>query len=381
MMTIVLTLVAIAAVVLMIRSELRAKRFSQAADAAARTAQGVAEIAQTMKGELSTLTSELRGRYDALSAEGQSRTREAQKQSDVYKDLTAKWDERVASINEALTKLSVDATQRVSEMAMTLKPIVSIFRSPQAAGIEFGEAELEMLLKHHLGESLYLRKPRQLAVGQDVVDFAMKLPDCLVPIDSKFPSASYRAWVEASGEEAKAAWRSFRDQLLKQMVTTAKYIKPDVGTTDYALLFVPSDVIYQQAFLTQRIYDQDNPIPQRALELQVFGCSTQTLLPMFGLIRLGLRNFKIAEDVKGIRSQIEQLDVIAKTFGEDWKVLRGHVSQLANHVDKLSGERGSFARLGEAIKRLHGHAPSAVVPNESTTRLDPELFATLERPE
>ena len=341
-----------ALLVLWLRSEAKTR-------ATAQTAQATAEAAQAIKEELGKLAAELRGRYDQLISEKQVRVGEVEQEREAYKELTAKWSERVSSINEALSRLSDDAAQKVGEMANALKPIVSIFRSPQAAGIEFGEAELELLLKTHLGESLYLRKPRMLAVGQDVVDFAVKLPECLVPIDSKFPSASYRAWIDASGEEAKAAWRAFRDQLLKQMATTAKYIKPDAGTTDYALLFVPSDVIYQQAFLTQRVYDQENPIPQRALELQVFGCSTQTLLPIFGLIRLGLRNFKIAEDVKGIRSQIEQVEVIGKAFSEDWKVLKGHVDQLAKHVDKLSGDRGSVSRLGESIRRLSGpvHAP------------------------
>ncbi len=313
--------------------------------------------------ELKTLTAELKGRYDALMTQTQAQMGQTQQERDAYRELSAKWSERVASINDSLSKLSLDATQKVGDMTSMLKPIISIFRSPQAAGIEFGEAELELLLRNHLGEGLYLRKPQQLAVGREMVDFAIKLPDCLVPIDSKFPSASYRAWVDAATpDEAKAAWRAFRDQMLKQMAEAAKYIKPDAGTTDYALLFVPSDVIYQQAFLTQRVYEQENPIPRRAMELQVFGCSPQTLLPMFGLIRLGLRNLKIAEDVKGIRSQIEQLDVVFKVFGDDWKTLRGHVDQLAKHVDKLSGERGSVLRLNEVIKKLSGPARALPAP-------------------
>ncbi len=240
--------------------------------------------------------SEIKGGYAAIAAEHQGRTAEAERQREGYRDLLGQWTERINSINESLTRIDKEAVSRVEDMAGMLRPIISIFRSPQAAGIEFGEAELEMLLRTHLGEGLYVVKPRNLAVGQEVVDFALRLPDCMVPIDSKFPSASYRVWVEAEDETAgKAAWRAFRDEVLRQMEATAKYIKPDSGTTDYAMLFMPSDVIYQQAFLTQRMYDQDNPIPRRSQELQVFGCSPQSLMPMFGLIRLGLRNLKIAE--------------------------------------------------------------------------------------
>ena len=368
-MTLLLVLLAIVCVALFFLLLDERKRRSQA-----QTTQD-----QTTKEELQQLISELRGERSALATAKQAEIHDLEGKHDAYKDLTARWKEQVASIDKSLITLSKEATQKVEDMASQLKPIVSIFRSPQVAGIEFGEAELEMLLKTHLGEGLYLRKPRQLGLGQDVVDFAIKLPDCLVPIDSKFPSLQYRAWVEAPPEqaEAKVAWRAFRDQLIKQMEMTSKYIKPDAGTTDYALIFVPSDVIYQQAFLTQRVYDQENPIPQRSLQLQVFGCSPQTLMPIFGLIRLGLRNLKIAEDVKGIRAQIDELNnVFFKGFMEsDWKILRGHVKQLSDHVDKLASEKGSVSRISESVRKLanlsHEHeteakpAPSSPTPDSA----------------
>lgn len=333
--------------------------------------------------ELQKLISELRGELNALSTAKQAQLQTLEEKHGAYQSLATQWNERIASIDKSLTSLREDASQKVEDLASQLKPIVSIFRSPQVAGIEFGEAELEMLLKTHLGEGLYIRKPRQLGLGQDVVDFAIKLPDCLVPIDSKFPSLQYRAWVEAPPEqsEAKAAWRAFRDQMVKQMETTAKYIKPDAGTTDYALIFVPSDVIYQQAFLTQRVYEQENPIPQRSQQLQVFGCSPQTLMPMFGLIRLGLRNLKIAEDVKGIRAQIDELNnVFFKSFlDSDWKTLRLHVRQLSDHVDKLASEKGSVSRISESIRKLtnlsHEHESEAKPAPASPTPESAEWLA------
>ncbi len=307
------------------------------------------------RAELERWGSELKGRYETILTERQRQADEVAREREVYKTLLVTWSERISAINESLSRIDQQAVETVGDLAGVLKPIASIFRSPQAAGIEFGETTLELLLKSRLGASLYVRKPRLLAVGQEVVDFALTLPGCLIPIDSKFPSASYRAWVEASSEvEAKGAWRTFRDQILEQLAQTAKYIKPDAGTADYALLFVPSDVIYQQAFLTTALYGQTNPIPSRSQELQVFGCSTQTLMPYLGLIRLGLRNLKIAEDIKGVRGEIEQLDVVWRTFSGDWDILRRHVDQLAKHVERLSSGRGAVAQLGERVTRLSG---------------------------
>ncbi|HEX9780277.1 MAG TPA: DNA recombination protein RmuC [bacterium] len=320
---------------------------------------------EATKQELRELLAKLEGRFDSILSERQTGQQALERQRQADREQLAVWKEQLGAIADSMKRLEDSAMGSVDDMTNTLKPIVSIFRSPQAAGIEFGEAELELLLRTHLGEGLYLRKPQHLAVGQDVVDFAVQLPDCLIPIDSKFPSASYRSWVEAPPEEAKAAWRTFRDELLRQMQATAKYIRPEAGTSDYALIFLPSDVIYQQAFLTQRILEQDNPIPRRAQELKVFGCSPQTLMPYMGLIRLGLRNFKIAEDVKAIRSQIEQLDVVFRLFGQDWEVLRGHLDRLVKHVERLSGGRGSYGRMQEAVRKLTEHdAPATTEPRE-----------------
>jgi len=143
---------------------------------------------------------------------------------------------------------------------------------------------------------------------------------------------------------------------------------------------VPSDVIYQQAFLAKTLYGQENPIPQRSQELQVFGCSTQTLMPYLGLIRLGLRNLKIADDVKGIHRQIEQLDVVFKTFSGDWETLRGHVDRLAKHVDRLSAGRGSISALGDAVKKLSGptiHEEMTMASPADELTASPTLFEEL----
>ena len=102
---------------LLIRSERRNRTLGQTAEAAAQTL----DSART---ELSELTAQLRGRLDAMLTERQLQLKDVEKEREVYKELTAKWSERVSSINDALARLSDDATQKVEEMVSTLKPIV-----------------------------------------------------------------------------------------------------------------------------------------------------------------------------------------------------------------------------------------------------------------
>ena len=315
------------------------------------------------------LASKLEGKHEAIVLEKDRIISSTQTTNDSYATWTREYEQRVKRIDDSLDSISKQAVSEVKNMAGVIQPVVAMFKTPQIAGIQYAEAELELLLKTHLGDGLYQRKPQHLAVGSESVDFIIRLPDCVIPIDSKFPEAVYRAWTDAKDEaEAKPRWRSFRDAMQKQLEATAKYIRPQVGTTDYALLFVPSDVIWQQAFLVSRWYGEDNPLPRRCQELRVFGCSAQSLMPYIGLLRLGLRNLKVAEDVKAVRQQIDQLKTTFGRFMGDWSTLRGHLDRAHTASLGVEGAKGSLSAMQRDVDQLTAHD---VGNSETPNRLAP----------
>ncbi len=316
---------------------------------------------------LQDLKSQIAGEHSAVVSEKDRMISSASSVTQKLIDWATVSAERVTTINTSLTSISQQAVEEVKKMSGVIQPVIAMFKTPQTAGVQFAEAELEVLLKTHLGDSLYERKPSWLAVGSEAVDFIIKLPDCVIPIDSKFPEAVYRSWIDVQdGEgEAKVRWRKFRDAVLQQLEITSKYIRPEASTTDYALLFLPSDVIWEQAFLVSRWYGEDNPIPRRSQELRVFGCSAQTLMPYIGLLRLGLRNLKVAEDVKAVRQQIDQLKTSFERFARDWSVLRKHLWNAQSTALEVEGARGSFAGLQRDVERLTSHEQVKVVTLDS----------------
>lgn len=306
--------------------------------------------------DLRDLKAHLEGQHTAVVSEKDRMLASAQSVTQTYAKWTEEYAQRVRKIDDSLGSISKSAVDEVKNMAGVIQPVIAMFKTPQIAGIQYAEAELELLLKVHLGEGSYERKPSHLAVGGECVDFVVKLPDCAIPIDSKFPEAVYRAWADAKDEtEAKPRWRVFRDALLKQMEATEKYIRPEAGTTDYALLFLPSDVIWQQAFLVRQWYGDDNPILRRSQELRVFGCSAQTLMPYFGLLRLGLGNLKVANDVKAVRQQIDQLGTSFARLVQDWGIIRKHIGHAQSAVSEAEGPKGSFASVQRDVDRLTEH--------------------------
>lgn len=329
-------------------------------------------IVRIIKNKFERWESEIKGKYSEIdiAKTAISSTKDTEREN--YKKRVTELETQIKGINVSLQSISSEAVAQVKSMSSAIQPVISMFRTPQTAGIEYAEVELEILLKTHLGDGLYERKPRHLASGNETVDFIIKLPDCLIPIDSKFPEAVYRAWVEATEAEAKAKWRVFRDAVIKQLENTSKYIRPEAGTTDYALLFLPSDVIWQQAFLVNKWYGEENTVLKRSQEVMVFGCSAQTLMPYLGLLRLGLRNLKIAEDVKAVQRQIDQLTPSLGRFNKDWETLKKHIDDAANVTSAVEGPKGSLAALQKTIENLtkHGEKAAELLPSHDGNKLE-----------
>src|SRR2546422_653290 len=74
------------------------------------------------------------------------------------------------------------------------------------------------------------------------VDAALRLGDRLVPVDAKFPLEACRRLLGATGAEAAREMRAFVRSLKERIDEIAdKYIRPDEGTYDFALMYIPAE--------------------------------------------------------------------------------------------------------------------------------------------
>src|SRR5207244_6914131 len=97
-------------------------------------------------------------------------------------------------------------------------------------------------------------------------------PDRRVPIDAKFPREQVLAFFENSTEEQL---EEARGEFVRVMKTEAKrikaYIQPEHGTTEIALMYLPSETLYMEAVRNRELADWLN-------QLHVFPVSPNTLL-------------------------------------------------------------------------------------------------------
>jgi DNA anti-recombination protein RmuC len=127
-----------------------------------------------------------------------------------------------------------------------------IFEQPSRRGRILGEMTLERLLADCLPPGYFAF---QHPIGPLRVDAVVKFPhaDVVIPIDSKFPESA----------EASVLLKCARD-------IATKYVRPDLGTTPYAYLYLPNESLWQEAVTQPKVWEQ-------LVSLRVYPVSPHTL--------------------------------------------------------------------------------------------------------
>src|SRR6516162_8920469 len=136
-----------------------------------------------------------------------------------------------------------EASAQLSEAAETIEGILGGAKSRGS----LGEVTLERLLEDSLPPRLYATQYR-FSSGE-AADAVIFLRDKkLMAIDSKFPLDAYRR-ISSEGEGARRAFgnavKGHADAIAK------KYIVPEEGTLELALMFVPSESVYYELLMTE----------------------------------------------------------------------------------------------------------------------------------
>src|SRR4030095_1074902 len=130
----------------------------------------------------------------------------------------------------------------------------------------WGEVQLGSLLEQVLTADQYSRNVQTRDDTAERVDFAIKLPGdengapVWLPIDSKFPTEDYQRLLAAQdrgdADSIEVAMRGLETQLKKSAKDICgKYITPP-RTTDFALMFLPTEGLYAEAIRRVGLVEQ-----------------------------------------------------------------------------------------------------------------------------
>lgn len=261
-------------------------------------------------------------------------------------DMRKQATETISSLNERMVILNQRA-QQINDVMNEVRGLKNLFIMPKGAG-GAGERILEKTLHDVLSSDMYQAQYR-LSTG--TVDFIIKFRENIVPLDSKLSSENFNKMLNAPDDAAKRAfWKAFTQDVKKRIDETGKYILPHEKTTDFALMYIPSESVYYEAFIMDRHFGEDNPLIDYAMKKKVYPVSPHTIYPYLVTIVQGMKALKIEENAKEILGKVSGLRNDFERFKTIYNIIINHIKDAYNKHD--SEAQTSIAKLEQHISSL-----------------------------
>lgn len=248
------------------------------------------------------------------------------------------------------------ATKQVHEISKDISSLQEILRAPKIRG-GMGELFLSDLLSQVLPPSRYSLQYK--FKSREAVDAVIMLKDLLIPIDSKFPLENFKKIVEAQGDQEKlSAKKQFVRDVKKHIdAIRGKYILPDEGTSDFALMYIPAENVYYEIVVKDENLDDDKSVFKYALENKIFPVSPNSFYGYLQTILFGLRGMQIEERAQEILQNISQLEGDFSRIIEDFERMGTHLKNLSQsyestekRIDKFDAKLSSLEEKHEPLK-------------------------------
>jgi DNA recombination protein RmuC len=237
--------------------------------------------------------------------------------------------------------------QQINDVMTEVRGLKNLFIMPNGAG-GAGERLLEKTLHDVLSNDMYQAQYR-LSAG--TVDFIIKFKDNIVPLDSKLSSENFNKML-AAGDDAsrRTFWKAFTNDVKKRIDETSKYILPHEKTTDFALMYIPSESIYYESFIRDKHFGEDNSLIDYAIKKKVYPVSPQTIYPYLVTIVQGMKALKIEENAREILGKVSGLRNDFERFKSVYTIIVNHIKNACNKHD----DEGltSVARIDQHISSL-----------------------------
>jgi DNA recombination protein RmuC len=220
----------------------------------------------------------------------------------------------------------------------------------------WGEVQLGNLLEQILTADQFARNVKTRDETGEHVDFAIKLPGdengapVWLPIDAKFPTEDYQRLIAAQDkgdvDGIEDAMKGLETQLRKNAKDIcAKYINPP-RTTDFALMFLPTEGLYAEAIRRVGLAEQ----VQR--ECRVVFAGPTTLAALLNSLQMGFRTLSIQKRSSEVWNLLAGVKTEFGKFGEALAAVKDKLDQASRHVDNVAVRSRAITKKLRDVEEL-----------------------------
>ncbi len=245
----------------------------------------------------------------------------------------------IGDVKGQLGQLS-QATQNILQVGGEVRKLQDILQSPKLRG-GLGEWSLENLLAEVLPAPHY--QLQYTFTTGNKVDALVRLGQGSVSIDAKFPLPNFMALLEAGEESVRAKYRrAFLKDVCRRIDEIAdKYILPEEGTLDFALMYVPAENVYYETTVAPAGGEVD--INSYARQRKVFLVSPNTLYSYLMTIAAGLKGLQIERNARLIYEQLAHLGSELELFVADYALVGKHLGNARAKYDEAGKKLDHFS--------------------------------------
>lgn len=286
-------------------------------------------LVEWLKSMQVTLDSTNKTLNDSLRANSSDVTKVLQEQS---KQLNERLDRAAVVIKEVGKEVG-----QMSEIGRSMKELQDFLKSPKLRG-NIGEQVLKDLIAQMFPHNSFFLQ-YEFKSGEKV-DAAIQTDAGILAIDSKFPMENFQKMVKAN-DEKELYRKEFKRDIKKHIdAISRKYILPEEGTMDFALMYVPSETVFYELIDMADIIDY-------ARVKRVYLVSPNTLYTHLQTILLSFEGKKIEARSKEVFKMLRALQIDYEKVTENMAVMGKH---LSNTQAQFTNVQSGFFQFGQKLQ-------------------------------
>lgn len=273
----------------------------------------------------------------------------------------------IGDVTQRLAKLD-ETNRRVVDVADELKTLQNVLQNPKQRGV-LGEYFLQTVLENVLPPDRFSMQYK-FADGE-VADACIFLDkNKILPVDSKFSLENYNRLVEEPDKARRETLgKQIKIDLKNRIDETAKYIRPQEGTMDFAFMFIPSEAVYYDLLInkvgTSGVSARDL-IEYAFAEKHIIIVSPTSFMAYLQTVMQGLRSLQIEEQAKEIQVRVGQLgrhlgayDAYMQKLGSSLGTTVNHFNTAHKELKKVDKDIMKIAETSPVIEPLLVDKPQA----------------------